>query len=211
MDSQSTAGDRKKVSVSALQGRLGRASARGIALDVGRLIVGGDLPPRAQLPTVRALADALHVGPTTVAAAWSLLKQERLIHTAGRNGTYVSNRAPTRTMTSSDDRVLDVLAYGADDRVRVSVSGLEEQLAQSSAQGIALDMARLIDSGELLPGIRLPTVRALADAMHVGPTTVAAAWSILKQERLIHTAGRNGTHVRHRLHSTSWDVTAALS
>ncbi|MFD1824332.1 hypothetical protein [Mumia zhuanghuii] len=37
------------------------------------------------------MAAALHVGATTVATAWTLLRHHRLIRSDGRNGTYVRN------------------------------------------------------------------------------------------------------------------------
>ncbi|QMW66488.1 GntR family transcriptional regulator [Mumia sp. ZJ1417] len=76
--------------------------------------------------------------------------------------------------------------------VRALVAGLSDP----SARGIADHVARLIEQGRLPDGTRLPTVRAVAAALHVGATTVATAWTLLRHHRLIRSDGRNGTYVR---------------
>ncbi|MER7441684.1 PLP-dependent aminotransferase family protein [Micromonospora avicenniae] len=65
-----------------------------------------------------------------------------------------------------------------------------------SARGIADRLGDLIHSGEIAQGLRLPTVRALAAALHVGPTTIASAWAQLRQRGLIHSDRRRGSFVR---------------
>lgn len=64
-------------------------TTRGIAGAIGRLIASGELPPEAQLPTVRALAKELEVSPSTVSLAWQVLIQAGLIETRRRGGTVV--------------------------------------------------------------------------------------------------------------------------
>lgn len=64
-----------------------------------------------------------------------------------------------------------------------------------SAQGIAAAVSRLVHSGELTPGSRLPTVRDIARELGVSPTTVSEAWSSLTRAGLIATRGRSGTVV----------------
>jgi DNA-binding transcriptional MocR family regulator len=75
----------------ALAARLpGVSSARHLANSLGRLITTGDLAPGTRLPTVRSLARALEVSPTTVSAAWSQLLRAGLLDTQGRSGTFVA-------------------------------------------------------------------------------------------------------------------------
>src|SRR5699024_7826656 len=49
--------------------------------------------------------------------------------------------------------------------------------------------------GELGPGERLPTIRAMAKQLDLSPTTISAAWAQLARRGIIHTAGRRGTTV----------------
>jgi DNA-binding transcriptional regulator YhcF (GntR family) len=52
-----------------------------------------------------------------------------------------------------------------------------------------------IDAGELGPGDRLPTVRALADELGLAPNTVARAYRELEADGVVETRGRHGTRV----------------
>ncbi|MFI5932355.1 PLP-dependent aminotransferase family protein [Actinoplanes sp. NPDC051494] len=65
-------------------------SARGIAAAVSRLVTAGDLPSGARLPTVRDVARALGVSPTTVSEAWRSLARAGAIQTRGRSGSFVT-------------------------------------------------------------------------------------------------------------------------
>lgn len=61
--------------------------------------------------------------------------------------------------------------------------------------GIAGAIARLITSGELRPGDRLPTVRELSAQLGVSPATVSHGWQALSQAGLVVSRGRSGTFV----------------
>ena len=67
---------------------------------------------------------------------------------------------------------------------------------EPTPRGIAAGIARLITSGDLAPGDRLPTVRALAADLGVSPATVSHAWQTLAAAGLIVTRGRSGSTVR---------------
>jgi DNA-binding transcriptional MocR family regulator len=71
-----------------------------------------------------------------------------------------------------------------------------------SPRGIAGTIARLISSGDLAPGDRLPTVRELAADLGVSPATVSHAWQALAGVGLIISRGRSGSFVR--AERTSW-------
>jgi len=57
----------------------------------------------------------------------------------------------------------------------------------------------LIERGSLLPGERLPTVRASAEQLDLAPNTVARAYRELEDEGWIVGRGRAGTFVADRL------------
>jgi DNA-binding transcriptional MocR family regulator len=71
-----------------------------------------------------------------------------------------------------------------------------------SPSGIAGAIARLIASGDLAPGDRLPTVRELAADLGVSPATVSHAWQALAGVGLIISRGRSGSFVR--AERTTW-------
>lgn len=67
--------------------------------------------------------------------------------------------------------------------------------------GIAAAIARLITSGDLAAGERLPTVRMLATDLGVSPATVSHAWQALSGVGLIVSRGRSGSFVRSGSHA----------
>ncbi len=73
---------------------------------------------------------------------------------------------------------------------------LADAIETRNAQGIAAGIGRLITTGDLPVGTRLPTVRALAQELDVSPTTVSEAWRTLAAVGAIEPRGRNGTFVR---------------
>src|SRR3954468_2270232 len=74
----------------AVRARLRDQTARGLAEAVGRAIGDGAITPGAKLPPVRAVAAELRMSPTTVSAAWQLLRRAGTIRTDGRRGTIVA-------------------------------------------------------------------------------------------------------------------------
>ena len=71
-----------------------------------------------------------------------------------------------------------------------------EEIEQRTPAGIAAAIGRLIASGRLSPGDRMPTVRVLAGDLGVSPATVSHAWQALSAVGLIVSRGRGGTFVR---------------
>ena len=67
---------------------------------------------------------------------------------------------------------------------------------ETTPSGIAGAIARLISSGDLAPGDRLPTVRELASDLGVSPATVSHAWQALAGVGLIVSRGRSGSFVQ---------------
>jgi DNA-binding transcriptional MocR family regulator len=76
----------------------------------------GKIPHGAMLPPVRALAAALKVSPTTVAAAYRTLRQRGLLNAHGRRGTHISARPPVLSrLTLEIPRGLRNLMQGSPD------------------------------------------------------------------------------------------------
>ena len=71
-----------------------------------------------------------------------------------------------------------------------------DEIEQRTPAGIAAAIGRLIASGRLAPGDRLPTVRVLAGELGVSPATVSHAWQALSAVGLIVSRGRGGTFVQ---------------
>ncbi|MGE0684305.1 MAG: aminotransferase class I/II-fold pyridoxal phosphate-dependent enzyme [Candidatus Binatia bacterium] len=78
----------------ALQYPIAGADASEIVQSIEDNIRREHIPNGAALPTVRALAAALKVSPTTVAAAYRTLRTRGVLNAQGRRGTRVSARPP---------------------------------------------------------------------------------------------------------------------
>lgn len=61
---------------------------------------------------------------------------------------------------------------------------------------LRLQIISMINTGVLVPGSRLPTVRALAADLRLAPNTVARAYKELEEGELLQTRGRAGTFVK---------------
>jgi GntR family transcriptional regulator len=60
---------------------------------------------------------------------------------------------------------------------------------------VARQVREMIASGELLPGFRLPAVRALASDLGVNLNTIARAYRVLEDEGFVRIHGRSGADV----------------
>lgn len=59
-------------------------------------VAGGSVKPGDQLPTVRALAEELRVNFNTVARAYRILDEARIISTQQGRGTYITEIPPPK-------------------------------------------------------------------------------------------------------------------
>lgn len=73
---------------------------------------------------------------------------------------------------------------------------LAEQIQLRTAKGLAQAVSGMVSTGQLEPGSRLPTVRAVARRLGVSPSTVSEAWQLLAGRGLVQTAGRRGSFIR---------------
>lgn len=63
---------------------------------------------------------------------------------------------------------------------------------------IRSQVARMVASGVLAPGTRLPTIQQLAHDLGLAPGTVARAYRELEREDVVHSRRRRGTVVADR-------------
>jgi len=73
------------------------------------LIAAGELSPGSQLPTVRQLAQELHVNFNTVARAYAVLDQAGVISTQQGRGTFVREQPDERALAQLRAQRLFVL------------------------------------------------------------------------------------------------------
>lgn len=118
-----------------LEQRLDGSSSRALADAVVAAMAEGVLVAGTRLPPIRIVARELGLSPTTVSAAWALLRRSATIRTDGRRGTVVVGRR-------SD----------ADSRYRLAVD---------HATTFALDLSTGVPDEVLLPDLR-PALRSLS-------------------------------------------------
>jgi DNA-binding transcriptional regulator YhcF (GntR family) len=72
---------------------------------------------------------------------------------------------------------------------------LDSSAGEPPYEQIRAQIARQVSDGELPPGTKLPTVRALAETLGIAPNTVARAYRELEHSGVVSTRGRAGTVV----------------
>jgi DNA-binding transcriptional MocR family regulator len=75
------------------------------------------------------------------------------------------------------------------------ISAIRNKLETQTARGVANAVSASMRDGELAPGTRLPPIRSLAHELQLSPTTVSAAWALLRRSGTIRTDGRRGSVV----------------
>jgi GntR family transcriptional regulator len=73
-------------------------------------VIAGKLKPGDQLPTVRALASELRVNFNTVARAYRMLDEARIISTQQGRGTYITEIPPPEVKEKLRKETLEALA-----------------------------------------------------------------------------------------------------
>ncbi|GAA1949905.1 GntR family transcriptional regulator [Agromyces allii] len=75
------------------------------------------------------------------------------------------------------------------------VARLASSVANTGSARLAQTIGTLISSGELRPGMKLPPIRTIAQALGMSPSAVGQSWSSLRERGLIETRTRGGTVV----------------
>ncbi len=100
---------------------------------VKHAIATGELKPGRQLPTVRQLADELDVNFNTIARAYRLLDEERIISTQHGRGTYILKPSSKRDQSSLRREDLETLIkqfLGEAQKLGFSPSELRAQIEE---------------------------------------------------------------------------------
>jgi len=95
-------------------------------------VVGAILKPGDQLPTVRALASELRVNFNTVARAYRMLDEARIISTQQGRGTYITEIPPPEVKEKLRNETLEALArkyIGEALRMEFSKSEIKQMLS----------------------------------------------------------------------------------
>ena len=74
-------------------------------------IASGIIKPGDQLPTVRALAEELRVNFNTVARAYRILDEARIISTQQGRGTYITEKPPPNITEKLRRETLEALTH----------------------------------------------------------------------------------------------------
>jgi DNA-binding transcriptional regulator YhcF (GntR family) len=110
-----------------------------------------------------------------------------------RVGTCAPRSRAERQVCDAADRYRPGRRYARKvGRVLISI---DPDTAAPPYEQIRVQIADQARTGVLPAGMRLPTVRRLADDLGVAPGTVARAYRELETDRVIETRGRHGTFV----------------
>lgn len=91
----------------------------------------------------------------------------------------------------------------------MSVLPLDPGSAEPPFEQLRRQVATRAAAGELTPGTRLPTVRALAEQLGVAVNTVARAYRELESDGVVVTEGRRGTFVASSARASSDEAVRA--
>jgi DNA-binding transcriptional regulator YhcF (GntR family) len=91
----------------------------------------------------------------------------------------------------------------------VTILPLDTDAPEPPYDQLRTQVARRAAGGDLSPGTKLPTVRALATQLGLAANTVARAYRVLEQDGVVVTEGRRGTFVASSVAATSSEVLEA--
>lgn len=79
------------------------------------------------------------------------------------------------------------------DNVSELANRLKSEATDTNPRDLAQALTRLVGRGDLIPGARLPTIRALADELAISVSTLNSAWRLLRESNVISTRRRGGS------------------
>lgn len=102
-------------------------------------IAGGIIAPGDQLPTVRALAEELRVNFNTVARAYRMLDEARIISTQQGRGTYITEIPPPKVTERLRREALEALTQ------RFISEAMRLEFSKSEVRQMVSDQLRVWD------------------------------------------------------------------
>ncbi len=106
-----------------------------IVRQVEKLVREGSLELGDQLPTVRQMAIDLRINFSTVARAYKILDEQKLISTQRGRGTYISEEGNLEGQ-AAEPRLLSAVEA---DRIQQACRLVQDFIAEAAEQGFALD------------------------------------------------------------------------
>lgn len=95
---------------------------------VVRMVLAGTIEPGARLPTIRQLANDLKLAKGTVAKAYALLEEARVVETRGHRGSFI--------LAPLEERPIEEVDLGAE-----LASSTEAYVIAAKQLGVDLDSA----------------------------------------------------------------------
>jgi len=105
-------------------------------------VASGILEPGDQLPTVRALAEELRVNFNTVARAYRILDEERIISTQQGRGTYITEIPPPRVSEKLRKETLEALTK------RFISEAMRLEFSKTEIRQIVIDQLKIWNEAE---------------------------------------------------------------
>lgn len=105
-------------------------------------IAGGILAPGDQLPTVRALAEELRVNFNTVARAYRMLDEARIISTQQGRGTYITEIPPPKVTEQLRRESLEALTQ------RFVSEAMRLEFSKSEVRQMVSDQLKVWDEAQ---------------------------------------------------------------
>lgn len=105
-------------------------------------IVSGILKPGDQLPTVRALAEELRVNFNTVARAYRMLDEARIISTQQGRGTYITEIPPPKVTEQLRRESLEALTQ------RFISEAMRLEFSKSEVRQMVSDQLKVRDEAQ---------------------------------------------------------------
>jgi DNA-binding transcriptional regulator YhcF (GntR family) len=97
---------------------------------VVRMVLAGTIEPGTRLPTIRQLANDLQLAKGTVAKAYALLEESKILETRGHRGSFI--------LAPPEEQPIEELDLGAE-----LASSAEAYVIAAKQLGVDLDSAQL--------------------------------------------------------------------